>query len=373
MKEHWAYSPAEEKSGFEWFVDFVMARRKAFPTMHVYHFGGYEPGAFKNLMGLYATREEEIDSMLRAGLFVDLHAVFKQALRAGVEEYSLKTLEHFAGFKRTVDKLDSRAAMRYITHSLELGWADAIPDKFITDMESYNRDDCFATSALRDWLESQRTAQIAAGHKMDRPPLGDRRTNGRTQRPPTTSAGTRQKTNRRYSHRSGRTRRKTIRNWLLAQLLDFHRRESKTYWEGYRLAELDEDLFDERPRLRDSDSTVSSNREISPSFATPFRGRKSAFAKARTFGIEKNELVLSPHSTMYVELSISNTSRIGETNARLLSSFVIRIEALRLSGRLCTDSAAGCAITESILRGYIEQGETCCCATHLASVSRMSI
>src|ERR1700722_17399434 len=99
--KRWAYTPAEEKSGFEWFVDLVMARRKEFPTMHVYHFGGYEPGAFKNLMGLYATREEEIDSMPRAGLFVDLPPVFKQALRAGVEEYSLKQLEHFAGFKRS--------------------------------------------------------------------------------------------------------------------------------------------------------------------------------------------------------------------------------------------------------------------------------
>ena len=130
MKNAGRTTPAEEKSGFEWFVDLVMARRKEFPTMHVYHFGGYEPGAFKNLMGLYATREEEIDSMLRAGLFVDLHAVFKQALRAGVEEYSLKTLEHFAGFKRSIHKDDSRAAMRYITHSLELGWAEEIPDKF---------------------------------------------------------------------------------------------------------------------------------------------------------------------------------------------------------------------------------------------------
>ena len=168
-QKRWSANAAEEKSGFEWFVDLVMARRKAFPTMHVYHFGGYEPGAFKRLMGLYATREEEIDSMLRAGLFIDLHAVFKQALRAGVEEYSLKKLEHFAGFKRTISADESRAAMRYIEHRLELGWDEPVPEKFITAMESYNRDDCFATSALRDWLESQRTTQLAAGHKIDRP------------------------------------------------------------------------------------------------------------------------------------------------------------------------------------------------------------
>src|ERR1700722_4369979 len=244
----WAYNPAEEKSGFEWFVDFVMARRKEFPTMHVYHFGGYEPGAFKNLMGLYATREEEIDSMLRAGLFVDLHSVFKQALRAGVEEYSLKQLEHFCGFKRTVPKDESRAAMRYITHSLELGWADAIPEKFIAAMESYNRDDCFATSALRDWLESQRTAQIAAGHKIDRPPVNDGA--------PTEELDARQKRVQALVEKltadipvdPTERNEKQSATWLLAQLLDFHRRENKaTYWEGYRLAELDDDdLLDER-------------------------------------------------------------------------------------------------------------------------------
>src|SRR5260370_16276241 len=39
--------------------------------------------------------------------------------------------------------------------------------------------------------------------------------------------------------------------WLLAQLLDWHRRENKaTYWEGYRLAGLDdEDLLEERSGL----------------------------------------------------------------------------------------------------------------------------
>jgi predicted RecB family nuclease len=249
-QKRWAANPAEEKSGFEWFVDFVMARRKEFPTMHVYHFGGYEPGAFKRLMGLYATREEEIDSMLRAGLFVDLHSVFKQALRAGVEEYSLKTLEHFAGFKRTVDKADSRAAMRYIEHSLELGWTEAIPEHFITDMESYNRDDCFATSALRDWLESQRAAQIADGHKIDRPPIEDgaptEELNARQQR---VQALVEKLSAKSLDPLLEPDEQKAI--WLLAQLLDFHRRESKAgYWEGFRLADLDDDaLLDDRSGL----------------------------------------------------------------------------------------------------------------------------
>jgi hypothetical protein len=246
--KRWAANPAEEKSAFEWFVDLVMARRKEFPTMHVYHFGGYEPGAFKRLMGLYATREEEIDSMLRAGLFVDLHSVFKQALRAGVEEYSLKKLEHFCGFKRTVPPEKSLEAMRYIEHRLELDWDEEVPEKYVADMESYNRDDCFATSALRDWLEAQRAGRIAAGDKIDRPPLGDGA--------PTEELDARQK--RVQALVEGLTAdipvdpaerdEKQSATWLLAQLLDFHRRENKAaYWEGYRLADMDDDdLLDER-------------------------------------------------------------------------------------------------------------------------------
>ena len=242
----WAYNPGEEKTAFEWFVDLVTIRRKEFPTMHVYHFGGYEPGAFKNLMGLYATREEEIDSMLRAGLFIDLHSIFKQALRAGVEEYSLKTLEHFAGFKRSIHKDDSRAAMRYITHSLELGWSDAIPENFITDMETYNRDDCFATSALRDWLESQRSAQIAAGHKIDRPPDVDgaapEKVDERQKRVEQLvsalgDAGKKWGNEQTYS--------------LLAGLLDWHRREDKANcWEYFKLRDMtDDQLLDENEGL----------------------------------------------------------------------------------------------------------------------------
>ena len=247
-EKRWAADAIEEKSGFEWFVDLVMTRRKEFPAMHVYHFGGYEPGAFKRLMGVYATREEEIDSMLRAGLFIDLHAVFKQALRAGVEEYSLKQLEHFCAFQRTVPPDESRAAMRYIEHRLELAWDEDVPEKFIAAMEGYNRDDCFATSALRDWLESERAKRLAAGDKIDRPPVIDGA--------PTEELDARQKRVQALVEKltadipvaSAERDDKQSATWLLAQLLDFHRRENKaTYWEGFRLAEMDDDdLLDER-------------------------------------------------------------------------------------------------------------------------------
>src|SRR2546430_8585066 len=89
--------------------------------MHVYHFGAYEPGTLKRLMGMHATREDEIDRMLRAGVLVDLHQAFKQGVRASVEEYSLKKIEAFYGFERKTLLEKSRSAMRYVEHRLELG------------------------------------------------------------------------------------------------------------------------------------------------------------------------------------------------------------------------------------------------------------
>src|SRR5580704_13727993 len=66
-EKKWALHRGEEKQRFEWLVDEIIGRRAASPKMHVYHFGSYEPSALKRLMGMYASREDEIDRMLRAG------------------------------------------------------------------------------------------------------------------------------------------------------------------------------------------------------------------------------------------------------------------------------------------------------------------
>ncbi len=82
--------------------------------MHVYHYAPYEPAALKRLMGRYATREAEVDRMLRAGLFVDLYAVVKHAVRASVERYSIKDLEPFYTFTREVNLADARTHLRVV-------------------------------------------------------------------------------------------------------------------------------------------------------------------------------------------------------------------------------------------------------------------
>ncbi len=250
--QRWALDREQEKKGFEWLVDEIVKRRNGDPKMHVYHFGAYEPSALKRLMGMYATREDEIDRMLRAGVLVDLHQVFKQSLLASVEEYSLKKLEAFYGFTRKTALDESRAAMRFVEHRLELGWkGEEVPVWVRTAMEGYNGEDCLSTARLREWLETERQKLVGDGVVIPR--FVDRDENASeelderqrriavlvaelTQGIPADVAG-------RNAQQQGQ--------WLLAQFLDWHRRENKAgYWEGYRLQELDEeDLLEERAGL----------------------------------------------------------------------------------------------------------------------------
>jgi len=47
----------------------------------------------RNLMGKYATREREVDDLLRNQVFVDLYTVVRQGLIVGTPSYSLKDIE----------------------------------------------------------------------------------------------------------------------------------------------------------------------------------------------------------------------------------------------------------------------------------------
>ncbi len=136
----------QEKDAFTWFVDLVMARWAQYPAMHIYHFAPYEPSALKRLMGRHGIREDEIDRMLRAKLFIDLHTVVKRSVRASVEQYSLKALEAFHGFVRRIPLDEAGRAMRAMQHALEDGAGPQVGDAVKQAIVLYNGDDCFSTN-----------------------------------------------------------------------------------------------------------------------------------------------------------------------------------------------------------------------------------
>lgn len=244
----WAFSEKEERAAFEWLMDTIGAAIAAHPDMHVYHYAPYEPAAFKRLMGRHVTREAQLDAMLRAGRFVDLYGVVRQGVRVGVERYSIKNLEPLYGYVRDVP-LDQ--ANRYL-RAMELGLindtARSLPAEVLGAVEGYNRDDCVSTLRLRDWLESVRAQEIANGMVIPRPVL-------ETEEPSeSTSEKARRVAELRARLLEGIPEERRERDvaqqarWLMAYLLDYHRREDKaTWWEYFRLRDMpEEDLLDER-------------------------------------------------------------------------------------------------------------------------------
>jgi len=245
---HWALNAADEKEAFKWFVDTVTDRWTRHPSMHIYHFAPYEPSALKRLMGRHGVCEDEIDRMLRARLFIDLHTVLKRSMRASVEQYSLKAIEVFHGFKRKIPLDEAGGAMRQMQHGLELGYASEIDDSVKQAIALYNADDCFSTLSLRDWLERERVQQERAGHLLSRPTVSDGTAAEAVSERQRQSAELAEALLRNVPADPSVRNDEEAARWLLANLLDWHRREFKAdWWEYFRLRDLtDEDLLNER-------------------------------------------------------------------------------------------------------------------------------
>jgi uncharacterized protein len=275
----WATNPAEEKRAFERVVDRILAAFERDRALHVYHFGAYEPTAFKRLSGRYATRENELDTILRAELFVDLHTIVRHSVRASVETYSLKDLEQFYGLVREQELRAATASRRVLEWAIEmredlgLGAAAGTPAKgkpqlelgfdaaassnrfaeHIANVERYNRDDCVSAARLRDWLEELRAAaERAHGTELPRPELHSGEASEQV-------AEAAEETQRVMAlllaqpmpvDAAERNEEQQAR-WLMAQLLEWHRREEKAaWWEYFRLLDLPlEDYEDERSAL----------------------------------------------------------------------------------------------------------------------------
>ncbi|HYX84280.1 MAG TPA: TM0106 family RecB-like putative nuclease [Gaiellales bacterium] len=216
-----AHDRATERAAFEAFIDLVHARLAEYPDMHVYHYAAYEPATLSRLMGEHATREAEVDDLLRREILVDLFQVVRQGLRAGVPSYSLKEVEQFF-FTRTAKVTSGDDAVLSFERYLQTG-----DTSLLDDVEAYNEEDCLATLELRDWLLAQRgmaEAEFRTKIPFREPP--ERREQ------PQESAETDAETARlRDALLAGAA--EGHERWLLAQLLDYHRREARPAWWWY--------------------------------------------------------------------------------------------------------------------------------------------
>ena len=266
----WAYDGLSERSAFEAFIDMLMERREEHPGMHVFHYAPYEPAALKRLMGRYATRTQEMDELLRAEVFVDLYQVTRQAVRAGVESYSIKNLERFYGYERGVDLPDVSLPKRRLEVLLQTGRGGEAPKEIRETVRGYNEDDCVSTWHLRDWLEQRRDEWTADGVEVPRPQPKEGEAGEELKEWQQELEDLRQRLIEGVSPLLGERDGEEQARWLLAHMLDWHWREEKAaWWEFFRLRDLtEEDLRDEKAAiagLRWQEQLPKVGRERTPS------------------------------------------------------------------------------------------------------------
>ena len=229
----WGTDRDGERVAFERFVDWVVARRKRFPGMHVYHYAAYERSALTRLMGLHGTREQEVDGFLRDEVLVDLYRVVKQSLRASTSSYSIKEIEKLYGFERTADVSGGDESVVRFEE-----WVETRDDAILEDVERYNEEDCRSTYELHDWLRSIRPDTIPWRLPPDERPKSE-------EVEERDEARAALKARLMLGAEEGEPRR------LLANLVDYHQREQRPeWWAWFRWPQLDdEELIRDRTAI----------------------------------------------------------------------------------------------------------------------------
>lgn len=229
----WAHDDAAEKRLTQDLVDDLLARRRANPGMHIYHYAAYERSALTRMTARYGTREAELDELLRGEAFVDLYAVVRQGVRISKPSYSIKKLEAYywahtrsAGEGEVGDALSSVVEYERWLLTGDQGILDAI--------EEYNRQDVLSTLALHDWLEERRAELVGSGHELVRPALASV-----SDAPAGGDAGPSEAQEQEAVEEEIATQLRAVGQPLLAACVGWHRREARpAWWEYFRFTEL---------------------------------------------------------------------------------------------------------------------------------------
>ncbi len=242
FKTFWAHTPAEEQLALEEFIAFVRECRAIHPELHIYHYAPYEPSALGKLSSRHGVCEDEVDELLRGRVLVDLYRVVTQAVAVGTPSYSIKKLEPLYMDRREAAIVDAGSSI--VEYERYLQTADP---QILEGIEEYNNEDVESTWRLRDWLEARRSEAEAQFHR----PLA--RASGPSPAPSeeltARSAATVALAKRLAVGIDGVPSpddAESYARWLLAQLLEWHRREAKPEWWMYyaRMLEYsDDDLY----------------------------------------------------------------------------------------------------------------------------------
>ena len=149
----WAHDHHEEKKAVEATIDRFITLREQHPDAHIYHYAHHEETTLKRLTARYATRQEELDHLLRTDALVDLFKVVRGAVQCSTENYSLKSMERFY---RNEEERETEVTSGFQSIIWYEDWRHSGDQKLLDAIATYNKDDCVSTRELADWLAGVR-------------------------------------------------------------------------------------------------------------------------------------------------------------------------------------------------------------------------
>lgn len=218
-KDWWAHNRDQEKHALQTFVDWVYARWKDHPALHIYHYANYEVSAVRRLSTRHDTRQGEVDDLLRNHVFVDLYQIIRQGIRIGEDSYSIKIVERLYRPKRgTAVSTAAESIVQYNRWIESRESEDWDKSPILKAIRQYNEDDCQSTAQLCRWLR-----QVALENKIDSMWMASpSRSEEERELPP-------EVIDRQNTATQLRAKGDAISH-LLGDLVEFHRREQKPIW-----------------------------------------------------------------------------------------------------------------------------------------------
>jgi predicted RecB family nuclease len=242
FKSFWAHDRQQEKKAFEDFVDWAYQRWQEDPTMHIYHYADYEISALRRLMGRHATREREVDVLLRNEVFINLFTVVRQSMYVGTPSYSIKKIELLYREKRDTEVSTAMDSVVFYHNWLELqDGLDPDSSEILRQIRDYNKDDCDSTLQLASWL---REVQVTNNIEWIPPVAKSEGSSNSMAEARSQSAALAQELLSTLPDDLEEARVQA----LLGHLLEFHWRESKpVFWAKYDRHDMTEDQLIDEP------------------------------------------------------------------------------------------------------------------------------
>ncbi|HET7569289.1 MAG TPA: TM0106 family RecB-like putative nuclease [Gammaproteobacteria bacterium] len=250
FRAFWAHSFDEERKSFTQFMEWILGRRCQHPDMHIYHYAAYENAALKALASRHDVYLDEVDTLLRESVLVDLYSVVRNALRIGEPNYSLKSVEHlYLGAREGEVTTAGDSVIQYDRYRQLCGTDDAesreAAQKILDEIMKYNRLDCDSTLELADWLRANQP-EVADSAAEDVPDDDDEAAEAE-ERPLSEKAARRRALQQALRDHALLLREKAATSndavcKVLADVLNYHEREAKPiWWRYFELKDADAD------------------------------------------------------------------------------------------------------------------------------------